>query len=177
MRPGLCVAAFGLLLASCVGGDRQPESDIQQQRQQEQLSRESNAQTGMPGITNFTEKKMMKLLYELRDSSISTFTYTVDRDGRLHHVCDSVGYGLPYGTQFSSPSKIVPYGVTSANIPNTSHVVPQSEPNGLFMPPTAEGTWVMCAGANGKLIPKYVEPRVIVSPDRMRAVDSYVLPQ
>lgn len=162
------VGVFGLMLlldqSSCESAPL--KSDLVQQQQQEKMREEANAQAGMPGIQNFTEMKMMKMLYELRDQEITTFTYVPDYGGRLWHVCDSIGYGLPYGTQYSNPEKIVPFGYGTYS-PNTSHVIPQSEPNGLFMPPTAEGTWVMC-GTKKEIHPVYVEPRVVVSPMRLR---------
>lgn len=163
---GLIVLVIGLL--SFVGCDEiEPSSDSVQRQQQEKLSQESNAQVGMPGITNFTEKKLVKHLYELRDQKISTFSYVQALDGRLFHLCDSIGFGLPYGVQFSNPEKIVnPYGQSYTTLP-------QSEPNGLFMPPTAEGTWVMCASPKGEPVPTYVEPRVIVSTFKLHASGEY----
>ena len=122
----------------------------------------------MPGISNFTEKKIMRRLYEMRDKNVATFTYMVDMQGRLHHVCDSMGWGLPYGVQFSNPEKPNPGSWQGPNMP-------QSEPNGLFMPPSAEGTWVICASTKGEFTPMYIEPRVIVSPFRLNAVDDYAL--
>lgn len=156
--------------ASDGGCDDSPTSDQQQRQQQEAMSRQSNQQIGMPGITNFTEKRIMRRLYEMRDHNVATYTYMVDMQGRLHHVCDSMGYGLPYGTQFSNPEKVVSDG---SQVYGT---LPQSEPNGLFMPPSAEGTWVVCASTEGEFTPIYIEPRVIVSPFRLRAEDDYALP-
>jgi hypothetical protein len=144
-----------------------PKSDMQQQSRQEQMSVEANAQVGMPGITNFTEKKLVRKIYELRDQEISTFSYIQDMQGRLWHLCDSIGYGLPYAVQFSNPEKIV------QNYTSSYGTLPQSEPNGLFMPPSADGTWVMCASPKGYPTPVYVEPRVIVSPFRLNAAGDY----
>jgi hypothetical protein len=48
--------------------------------------------------------------------------------------------------------------------------MPQSEPNGLYMPSTAEGSWMHCA--NPKVpggVAVYIEPRVIASPFKMHA--------
>ena len=106
------------ILMGCVACDTPPNSDQTQQYQQEKLSQESNAEIGMPAITNFTEKKVMKRLYEMRDKNIITYTYIVDLQGKLHHVCDSMGYGLPYGVQFSNSEKVVqsypqPFGTNS----------------------------------------------------------------
>jgi len=135
------------------------------------MNEQAVAQTGMPGITNFTEKKIVKKLYELRDQNIATFSYVPDMQGRLWHLCDSIGYGLPYGVQFSNPHR--PLWPENS----TSSMADQAEPNGLFMPPTAEGTWVICVDEKqkGNLQPVYVEPRVIVSPFRLRAEGEYAV--
>ena len=166
----LALISLMVMLTGCYASS-QAKSDSVQQEAQEKMRQEANAQVGMPGVSNFTEMKLMRQLYELRDQEISTYTYIPDLEGRLWHLCDSVGYGLPYGTQFSNPSKIVPYG-NNTYAPNTSHVIPQSEPNGLFMPPTAEGTWVICGTAK-ELRPVYAEPKVIVSPFKLHAFGEY----
>jgi len=173
--PGV-LGLFMLLSTDGCGDDtaNTPKSDMEQQRKQEAARIEANSQVGMPGITNFTEMKLMRQLYELRDKEIAKFSYVPDMNGKLWHLCDSIGYGLPYGTQFSNPSKIVPFGGDLARIPNTSHVIPQSEPNGLFMPPTAEGTWIIC-GTSKDLKPVYVEPKVIVAPFKLRAEGEYFI--
>jgi hypothetical protein len=162
-----------LVLSCCAFNDdgcssNESPSDKSQREAQEAMSQQGNAQVGMPGIANFTEKKVMRRLYEMRDKNVATFTYMVDMQGRLHHVCDSMGYGLPYGVQFSNPEKTNSMGYQGPNMP-------QSEPNGLFMPPSAEGTWVICASTKGEFTPMYIEPRVIVSPFRLNAVDDYAL--
>lgn len=152
-----------LILAACVAlsacEERPPSSDQVQRRQQEQLSAEGNAQVGMPAIVNFQEKRMAKMILELRDTAISTYTYTQDMNGRLHKLCDSVGYGLPYATQYTNPQRITGMG------DRLYTTLPQADPNGLFSPPSADGTWVLCMNpATKKPIPLYVEPHVIVSP-------------
>jgi hypothetical protein len=84
-------------------------------------------------------------------------------DGTLIHVCDSIGYGIPYAVQYSNPMK--------------SPGMPQSEPNGLFPPSSAEGTWVMCAAPNSQngVDPLDIEPPVIVSPHKLRSTKEYQL--
>lgn len=168
---GLTLVLTGAWEDSC---QSESPSDKSQREQQEKLSQEGNAQIGMPGITNFTEKKIVRKLYELRDQNIVTFSYVMDLNGRLFHICDSIGYGLPYGVQFSNPEKVIvgSDGVYLGQEPNT---ITQSEPNGLFMPPTAEGTWIICASTTkkGDIEPVYVEPRVIVSPFKLSSVGEW----
>lgn len=151
-----------------------PQADRQQQDAQEHMSEQSNAEIGMPGVTNYEEKRIMRRLYEMRDKNIATYTYMVDMNGNLHHVCDSMGYGLPYGVQYSNPEKRVAF--TGSDPYHADFNLPQSEPNGLFMPPTAEGTWIICASNSGQFTPMYIEPRVIVSPFRLNSVGDYALP-
>jgi hypothetical protein len=159
---------FALMVVTVACDDTTPTADQQQQRQQEKIAQQGNAQAGMPGVTNFTEKKIVKKLYELRDENIATFSYIPDMQGRLWHLCDSIGYGMPYGVQFTNPEKHI-----DATAAATSYELPQPEPNGLFMPPTAEGTWVICAAPKGDPVPVYVEPRVIVSPFKLNSAGDY----
>jgi hypothetical protein len=133
----------------------QSTSDQLQHDQQEVLLQAATA-TGMPAIVNFAERKMLKRILEIRDQAINTTTYIVDMNGRPHKICDSIGYGFPYSTQFTNP----------AQNPLKDVVISQAEPNGLFSSPTSEGTWISCVDPANKhnIQVVYVEPRVIVSP-------------
>lgn len=114
---------------------------------------------GMPAIVNFQEKRFLKQILELRDTKLSTITYTQDLNAKIHKLCDSVGYGIPYSTQYTNPQRVV-YSSYKEGIAT----LPQADPNGLFSPPSAEGTWVLCLNPESKdVAPVYVEPRVIVS--------------
>lgn len=148
------IGVLGLTLTGCIEGD----SDDQQRAQQERILQEGSAQTGMPAIKNFRERKLMKQIIEMRDQSgLVTYTYTVpETTGRPVFLCNSIGYGLPAATQYTNPEKYEYNGAT----------LPQADPNGLFSPSSAEGTWVMCAdpSGNSQTRPVYVEPRIIVSP-------------
>lgn len=158
MKKVLVLALCGIALAGCEPA--QESSDTKTNRQQEKLSAESVQQVGMPAIINFQEKRMMKQILELRDKTISTITYITDMNGKLHKVCDSVGYGLPYATQYTNPQKLA-YSSTNVGV----LALPQADPNGLFSPPSADGTWVMCLNpATKEVAPVFVEPRVITSP-------------
>ena len=168
------IASLSILLAGC---DLSPTANTDEKVavQQEQMQSQALAQTGLPGITNFTELKMVKHLYELRDQKIATYTYVPDMNGKLWHLCNSIGYGLPYATQFSNPQRRVFY--SSTNAAHSDYDLPQAEPNGLFMPSAAEGTWITCSNPNGQgsLEPVYIEPRVIVSPFKLRAEGEYAV--
>ncbi len=158
------------LIATSLTACDEPKSTADQKisAAQARTLNEAVAQVGMPEIINWQEKRMMKQLYELRDKSISTHSYIVNSmTGCLIYLGSSVGYGIPYAAQYSAPHK-APYkgdsGVHYEIISNED----QAEPNGLFMPADARGTWVMIKEPNGKDIkPVYIEPDVIVSPFRL----------
>jgi hypothetical protein len=121
----------------------------------------------MPGVTRFTEKRNLKMLYEMRDNpKLATIAYIVDLNGKLHKVCDALGYGFPYATQFTNPMRDTYYGSGGPSSGSSVHMsMPQPEPNGLFMPNSADGTWIMCLNPETKDVqPVYIEPRVVVSP-------------
>ncbi len=151
-----------LLLFAC---ENQPAtSDDVQKAQQENLLKEASAQTGMPAIKNFRERKMAKDILELRDQEgLVTYTYLWNEfNGKKVFFCESVGYGLPYATQYTNPQKIADRSQGGFAI------LPQADPNGLFSPASAEGTWVLCKDPNGKKVaPVYIEPRIIVSPFKL----------
>lgn len=163
-------AVFGMCMLLAAADDdctdQRRGSDDVQRRQQEQMLKEATSQTGMPAIRNFRERKLLKDILELRDQDgITTYTYLFsEQTGKLQFFCDSIGYGLPYATQYTNPQKVVDHprerGIAA---------IPQADPNGLFSPADAEGTWVMCSdpGNSGKALPVYVEPRIVVSPFKL----------
>ena len=149
----LCILAT---LTAC-GPSTETAASLERKKQAE-LSLQSVQQVGMPAIVNFAEKRMMKDIIELRDQNVATTTYTIDMSGKLHKLCTSVGYGLPYATQFTSPQSMQNDGAGHWSL------LPQADPNGLYSPASADGTWVLCVDPKGKPRPVFIEPRVIVSP-------------
>ena len=157
----LFLVFFVSFLSGC-DQPRAPSADQQQRQQQEALAKQSNMTAGMPAIVNFQEKKLLKNIYELRDTAFLSYTYIRDLNGKLHKVCDSVGYGIPYSTQYTNPQRISEHWNAHGY---TALTLPQADPNGLFSPGSAEGTWVMCKDPKGgKVQPVYIEDRVTVSP-------------
>lgn len=155
--------AIGLVCVISACDEPPGSSDDIQKEQQEKLLKEGTAQTGMPAIKNFREKKLLKDILELRDQTgLTTYTYVFsEMTGKYTFFCHSVGFALPYATQYTNPQKIDYYRVGGGTALGT---LPQADPNGLFSPASAEGTWVMCKDPNGSDVrPVYLEPRVIVS--------------
>lgn len=144
-------------------------SDNTVQKAQEQVMREANAQTGLPAIRNFQEKKMLKMLYELRDQeNLVCHAYLMNEfSGRVgQYLGECIGYGLPASTQYSNPEKYMddPNGTYNAG----SIIIPQAEPNGLFMPEGLSATWLMMIDPEtGNARPVYIEPAILVSPFKL----------
>ena len=177
----LLTASLVFFLFACA--DETPSADKTQRVRQEQIQQEGVAQVGMPAITSFFEAKQLKRICEIRDHGFDgsgpmhTYTYTENMiptivhghtamGGKFTFMFDSVGYGFPYATQFSNPSKLERVYNASAYY----FVMPQAEPNLLFTPSAAAGTWVLVADPTGKskeLMPIYCEPNVLVVPFKL----------
>jgi hypothetical protein len=157
----IAIATILCLFCSCDEGNN---SDSVQRDQQEKILAELTAQTGLPAIKNGRERKILKDIYELRDQEgLVTFTYIVaEQTGKLVFLGETIGYGIPAATQYTNPTK----HVYERN--GHSYELPQADPNGLFSPASAEGTWVLMKDPNSnKTLPVYIEPRIIVSPFKL----------
>lgn len=153
-----------LALAGCDEVTNNGSSDQIMQRQQEQLLQEGVSAVPLPAIKNFREKRLLTDILEMRDQKgLTTYTYIVaEMTGKLVLLGKSFGYGIPYSTQLSNPQKIAEKNTYQSG---SYAILPQAEPNGLFSPASAEGTWVIFAGPNGEeAAPVLIEPRIIVSP-------------
>lgn len=154
-------ALIGLTLAGC-GDYGSPNSDKVQEQQQEKISEQSNSAVGIPAITNFTEKRLAKLILEKRDiANLNTYTYTYDQmTGKFRFMGNTIGFGLPYSTQFTNPERVI-YGYNRDSIAT----LPQADPNGLFSPGNAEGTWILMQNPAkpSEVEPVYIESRITVT--------------
>lgn len=154
----LCAALFVLCTSqSC---EYQESSNKQMSEKQEQLMSEANRQLGMPAIVNFQERKIAKMIFELRDrADLICYAYIANHmTGKLVFIGKCIGYGLPYSTQYTNPEVV--HGYNSA-----PYTLPQADPNGLFMPQGLSATWLMMINPeNGEPTPVYIEPEIIVSP-------------
>lgn len=144
-------------LAAC--NDEKSSSEIANERQ-EILLKDIEQSVGLPNITNYREKRLLKSIYELRDQDgLKTYTYIVaEQTGKPVMLCKSMGYPISDATGYTSPDKIVKdsqYGFGT---------VIQAEPNGLFTPDVSNGYWVLCADAtNEKFSPTFVSGKIVTS--------------
>ena len=154
----LCLSMI-LMSASC---ETQPSADEIQKVQTEQSLGQANQQIGMPAIVNFQEKKLFKQIIELRDTeNLITYCYLMNEmNGTVgQFLGKGIGYGIPAATQYTNPEYIARNSSQSGYA-----VLPQADPNGLFMPTQTSATWYMLLDAKGVPHPVYIEPLIIVSP-------------
>ena len=81
-----------------------------------------------------------------------TYTYTKNLQGQFVWFCDSIGFPISGGTQFSAPESMQHYRVRDLRYSAETaegwfqgvEKLPQAEPNGIFPPSTAAGSRVIC---------------------------------
>lgn len=172
----LTVVVF-ILFSSC---RKKETSDAKINKESEEMLAKANAEIGLPNIDKFQEKKLLKLIYELRDREdlICYAYYQNTMTGELgQFIGKCIGYGIPYSTQFSNPVKF--QGVTTDKVADFAgkdwvhayQLMPQAEPNGLFMPTTLSATWlIMIHPETQDLVPAYIEPEISVFPFPMHDI-------
>lgn len=158
MKPyALIIIVVALFIGGC---DSQKSTDTKQREATESLTGEAHRQAGMPNITNFQERKLMKQIIELRDrEDLICYAYIVAKySGDLKFLGKCVGFGLPYSVQYTNPER---YSYAGGSLP-------QPDPNGLFMPDGLSATWLMLIDPEtGENRPVYVEPEILVSPFKL----------
>ena len=152
-----------LFLMSNSGCEASQSADDTLNQKQEQIMKEANRELGMPNIINFQERKLMKMILEKRDQeNLVCYAYIVpEMTGKPVFLGRCMGYGLPYATQYTNPMHTV------SSYQGGFEILPQADPNGLFMPADAEGTWLMLLDSSNTPRPVYIEPRILVSPFKL----------
>lgn len=152
----LMVSCFFLLTAeSCLG----ESTDDIQEKATEVLLAEAQRQVGMPNISNFQQRKMMKAIFEAQDQeNLICYAYIKsDYQGKLVFIGKCMGYGVPFSAQFTNPMR-------KEHGSGGYITLPQADPNGLFMPTSSSATWLMMIDPEGKTRLVYLEPEIVVSP-------------
>lgn len=169
IRTLMCV----VLLVGLVGCAPAPvaDADMKQREATKAAMNEAQKQVGMPAIKNFQERKLAKMIFELRDrEDFVCHAYLVNQmTGEIgQYMGKCLGYGLPYSVQFTNPERLVNgrrelgYSMSDSSSIQT---IPQADPNGLFMPSGLSATWVMLFDKKTEEFrPVYFEPLIVVSP-------------
>lgn len=68
-------------------------------------------------------------------------------------------FGVPFSAQYTNPEKYIRH---------TGTILPQADPNGLYMPVSSSATWLMMIDPETKEArPVYIEPEIVVSPFKL----------
>jgi hypothetical protein len=151
-----------LMSSSC---ETQPSSDQVMGAKQEQLNKQLNAQTGIPSVTNGTMKKQLKMIIEECDKEkLICYAYIVpEMTGKPVFLGKCMGYGIPYATQYTNPEKIA-----ESYTQGGFAILPQADPDGLFKPSSADGTWLLLIDPQtNEPHPVFCEPKVLVTPFKL----------
>ena len=160
MKTTIITLAFAAFLCGCF--EERSTADNVQARQTEEMMNELQRQVGMPNVTNWQQKKLMKLVYELCDrEDLITYAYLKsDYTGKLIFLGKCIGFGIPFSAQYTNPERI-----TRGFHGGGYFTMPQPDPNGLFMPTSSSATWLMMIDPkDGQPRPVYIEPEIVVSP-------------
>ncbi len=157
-----------VVFVGLMGCAPRPTSDDVQRAQSETILAEGTSAVGMPAIKNFRERKLAKDILEMRDQAdLVTYTYLENMiptvvpghtalGGKYTFFAVTVGFGLPYASQFTNPEKIVDRYEGDV-------AIPQADPNGLFAPESAAATWIMVLDPKTKKVtPQYIESNLTV---------------
>ena len=155
----ICMSLLSILMFGC---GQQNSADRDQRKQTEASMNEANRQIGMPNITNFQQRKLMKTVYELCDKeNLICYAYIKsDYQGKLVFIGKCIGFGIPFSAQYTNPERPI-----TRSVFYDSSTIPQQDPNGLFMPTSSSATWLMMIDPKtNKARPVYLEPEIVVSP-------------
>jgi len=149
---------------NCGNSKVEASTEKKQQAETEQILAEIDRQVGLPNLANYQQKKTMKMIYELCDQEdLVCYAYLFsDYRGELNYVGRCIGFGVPFSAQYTNPDKIIedPWRYQSGG-----KVIPQADPNGLYMPTSSTATWLMMLDEKtGNARPVYFEPTIVVSP-------------
>jgi hypothetical protein len=161
----LAIIVCALMMSMDGCDSRVSDTDEKQTAQTEKLVAEANRQVGMPNIVNFQERKLAKMILELRDQeNVINYFYTqAEMTGKLNYIGRCVGFGIPASVQFTNPEREIGTGLNG-----TIATIPQPDPSGLFMPDGLDATFVMMIDPkDGKPKASYWEPKIVVSPFKL----------
>lgn len=170
---GLVLIIVMIATTGCL--DKSTEQQIAEQ--QNLLVTEASNQIGMPNVKEFYEKKMTKEIIELRDNSkLICYAYTQNMNGKFVYLGKCMGFGLPYSVQYTNPEALQRFEHSGGY---DYQIVPQADPNGLYMPNGLSATWLMMVNEEtGKREVMYVEPNTVVTQTKLnkRLCEPWSLP-
>lgn len=147
-----CSVALMLPLAACHGAQTSNGQAKENKAQAADTTTLINNQAP-PGF-NYSQIRQNLIDIETAEAngaqSTSFFFNYGQRDPYMS--CPSIGAPIANTTSLTNPSQIT-WGANNAG----PAVTDQMDPNGVYAPTSSSGTWVLCVGADGKVVPQYAE--------------------
>ena len=177
MRKMFLLLAAPLLLANqggCDGSPQKVSAQAMEQHSQNLQMEQFLRNQPVPSIDFSLERHILIQLYVARQKATNTFSVVQSAyTGKVLWSCPSIGFPIPYATQLTNPNQVQWKGGMHEY---ASAVLAQQEPNGLFSPASADGTWVPCVDERGKITPVYEEKKVTVFLRPMEEKDGKLVP-
>ncbi|KKL63050.1 hypothetical protein LCGC14_2179040 [marine sediment metagenome] len=155
---------------TCDSNDKNT-AETKQAAQTEQILDEVNREIGLPNMVNFQQKKLMKMVYELSDrTDLVCYAYLQSEySGKLVYIGRCIGFGVPFSAQYTNPFKVIDPdhipGQDYSTSEGTPVVIPQADPNALYMPTSSSATWLLMVNPEtNEPAPVFIEPLLTVSP-------------
>jgi hypothetical protein len=161
LRMALALPAVAIFVCAADGDgcSAQPTAAQKENAQQDLQMQQFLRNQPVPSFDWSLERHMLIQLYAARQRATTTFSVVQSEyTGKILWSCPSIGFPLPYSTQLTNPQQVE----TSGYDHGWAVAIGQQEPNGLFPPPTSDGTWVPCVDEKGKITPVYEEKHVTV---------------
>lgn len=171
MKNIIVVTLLLFFVSGCPEVKKNQTAEGKQSKQTQKILSEANNKLGLPNIHNFQQKKVMKLIYEQCDKeNLICYAYLYSEySGELKFLGKCIGYGVPFSAQYTNPSRVEDTELTGTATNKFEdsgeiQVMPQADPNGLYMPTSSSATWLMMVGPDEKPHPVYIEPEILVFP-------------
>lgn len=160
------------IMALTVGCSEGSQAIYEDEIKSKEAVAQANSIVGSAEITNFTEKKNLKEILELRDDpNLICYYYTKNTmSGKYVYQGRCQGYGIPYASSMTNPEESIGSGAT----------LPLADPNGMYMQGlTTSATFIMHIGdKTNEKEPRYVEEEIMVSKTKVdkRLCEDWSLP-
>ena len=160
-------------LTSCMK-DTSSQAEQDQTLETNRILEEINREIGLPNIVNFQQKKLMKMVFEMCDKAdLLCYAYLqCNYTGELIYLGKCIGYGVPFSDQYTSPLKVIDVDRIKgmrADQGADIQVVPQADPNGLYMPTSSDATWLLVVDPRtNESGLAYIEHRISVFPFKIK---------
>ena len=150
MRHSIKATLLSFAFVACAADSCDTANRIEGEKVDQQQTRYL-ANQPPPAFDWSMERYIYAELYKQRNAAVHTYSYVINQfTGKIIRQCASIGFPISAATQLTNP----------LTVRNSTAVVAQAEPNGLFTPSTSRGTWVMCLAEDGNIQPEYWEADV-----------------